>query len=165
MEVLAVIRFITPCLGNVRGEELDRMPRDARGRVIFHQTWWRAGLGYAAQAACRYQKEVAQIQTDPVVEGELGVYDRHYSVERFQRHEAYLAGSRLSAKFMLPRRMSLEGFEQLLCLAGRYVGISPYGYRQDFGRFSVDSVVQLHSVKRIGARRGARGAKQLTYDD
>lgn len=166
MEVLATIRFTTPCLGNVRGRELDEMLRDTHGQVIFLQTWWRSGLGYAAQALCRYQKDVTKVQTDPAVKGELSTYRRYYAPDAYKLHEAFDAGSVLQARFMLPRRMSLEGFRGLLETAGRYVGISPYGYRQDFGRFVVENVeiVRARKCKRNdGKAQGPDKAGRVSH--
>ena len=158
MEVSVIIRFTTPCLGNVRGS-VGEMLRDAQGRVIFLQSWWRAGLGFAAQALCRYQKEVAEVQTDPVVEGTLSNYERYYAPDKSQTHEAFDAGTTLRVRFLLPRKMDAKGFRELLKLSGKYVGISPYGYRQDFGRFTVESVdvVRERPIKRERNRSVTRG--------
>jgi hypothetical protein len=152
VEVLASIRFTTPCLGHIRGKDSNRMLRDADGNIIFLQTWWRAGLGFAAQSLCRYQKEVPDIQTDPVVEGELGTYRRYYAPDKYTDHEAFDAGSIIQVRFMLPRKIDFEGFKALLELSGKYVGISPCGYRQDFGRFTVVNVDVLRTRGDLGGR-------------
>jgi len=158
MEVVATIRFTTPCLGNIRGDGPNRMLRNAEGKVILLQTWWRSGLGFAAQALCRYQKEVSEVQTDPVVDGELSVYRRYWAPDKYTEHEAFDAGSELRVRFMLPRKMDVKGFQELLEMSGRYVGISPHGYRQDFGRFSVVSV-DVTKARRARAR-GRRKEQQ-----
>jgi hypothetical protein len=140
MEVVATVRFVTPCLGNVRGERLDCMLRGRDGRVLLLQSWWRSGLGYAAQALCRWVDEVGQIQTAPEVDGRLEIYRRFYGPKDFKEHEAFLAGREIMVKFCLPPKMTLEDFRELLSVAGQYVGISPYGYKQDYGRFEVVDV-------------------------
>ncbi len=147
MQVVATIRFLTPSLGNCRNERRDKMLRDQSGRIIYLQSWWRSGLGYAAQALSRLEKEVAEIQADPVVEGNPEIFRRYYNANSFKEHEAFLAGSTLKARFCLPNRVSTEDFKELLTVAGKYVGISPYGYRHDFGRFEVVSVEPLHATK------------------
>lgn len=148
MEVEARIRFLTPSLGNCRSKELDRMLRDAEGNVIFLQTWWRASLGYAAQALNRRQTDVNQIQADPVLAGEVKRYTRHYSPTESKEHEAFLAGDEVLARFCLPPQVTLEDFRELLSTAGRYAGVSPYGYKHDYGRFTVLSVEALRGRKR-----------------
>jgi len=137
MEVRARIRFTTPCLGNVRSERRDKMLRNAEGKVLLLQSWWRAGLGYAAQALGHHEQEVKQIQAAPEVDGATTIYRRYYGASTFKEHEAFLAGAVIEVKFMLPASLSPESFRDLLETAGCYVGISPYGYRHDYGRFAV----------------------------
>lgn len=140
MEVTVRLKFTTPSLGNVRGEMLDRMLRDPEGDVIFLQSWWRAVLSYGAQAFGRYQKEIEMVQTDPKVKGELSTYRRYYRPNEFKLHEAFLTGTEIEVRFCLPRAIGPAEFKELLTLAGRYVGVSPYGHKQDYGRFLVLSV-------------------------
>ena len=144
MEVKARIRFTTPCLGAVRGQDMDRMLRDSSGKVIFMQSWWRSGLSYAANALSLNTRAIADIQTDPKIEGKLGTHKRFYKLDQFTLHEAYEIGSEIEAAFLLPNEIDIEQFRQILITAGRFVGISPYGSRQDFGRFEVVSVIPTH---------------------
>lgn len=140
MEVKVRLKFTTPSLGNVRGDVLDKMLRDHEGDVIFLQSWWRAVLSYGAQAYNRFEKEIDLVQTDPKVKGELSTYRRYWKPNEFKMHEAFLAGAEIDVRFCLPRAISPEEFKELLTLAGRYVGVSPYGHKQDYGRFIVLSV-------------------------
>jgi hypothetical protein len=137
VEVLARIRFTTPCLGNVRGEKLDRMLRNSEGRVLLLQSWWRAGFAYAAQALCKHQGEIGQLQAAPEISGEVKIHRRFYGPQEFKEHEAFPAGSEIEVRFCLPPKLGLEDFKELLAVAGEYVGISPYGYKQDYGRYVV----------------------------
>lgn len=139
MEVIATIRFTTPSLGAVRGP-VNKMLRNAEGNVLFLQTWWRAGLGYASQALSRYQNEVTRIQSDPIVEGATTIFKRYYSPTHFQEHEAFDTNAEIRVRFCLPKRVTAEGFHELLSVAGQYVGISPYGFKNDYGRFVVVDV-------------------------
>lgn len=145
-EVVATIRFTTPCLGSVRGP-VSKMIRNGEGKVIFMQTWWRAGLGYAAQAISRHQNDVTKIQADPVVEGTTSTFNRYYGAVSYQVHEAFNINDEIKVKFSLPKRITPESFYELLDMAGRYVGISPYGFKGDFGRFVVVSVVPAKKGK------------------
>ena len=140
MEVKVRLRFTTPSLGNVRSETLDRMMRDPEGDVIFLQSWWRAVLSYGAQAYNRYEKDIDLVQTDTKVKGELSTFRRYYKPNEFKMHEAFLAGAEIEVRFCLPRAIGPEEIKELLTLAGRYVGVSPYGHKQDYGRFLVLSV-------------------------
>jgi hypothetical protein len=151
MLVTARLKFLTPCLGNKRMERRDLMLRDSSGKVLLLQSWWRAGLYYAAQALSRYQKEVGEIQADPVVEGSTTIYRRYYSDTCFKEHEAFDAGSEVTVNFCVPDRISLAAFRELMDIAGKYVGISPYGYKADFGRFVV---LEIKPLKRGTHERG-----------
>lgn len=148
MEVIASIRFTTPSLGNLRNERRDKMLRNAEGKVIYLQSWWRAGLRYAAQARGLPNRVVDAIQADPVVEGTPSVYRRYYSSSAFKEHEAFQTGDILRIRFCLPSKLSIEQFTDLLSCAGRFVGVSPYGYKQDFGRFVVVSVEPVSRFRR-----------------
>lgn len=145
MEVIAHLRFNTPCLGDQRGQHRDTMRRDADGNVVMLQAWWRSSLRYAAQALGLFHKEVDQVQADPVIVGSTKLYKRYYSLTEFKEHEAFLDGDSIEVKFMLPNNLSVENFRELLSIAGRFAGISPYGFKQNFGRFVV---VELREVRR-----------------
>ena len=175
MEVIATIRFIRPCLGNIRQdpsrkETYDRMPRDkGTGKVVFQQTWWRAGLGYAAQALCRFQKDVTNVQTDPFIEGETTVIKRYWrdqgGNDHFTEHEAFDTGTLVKVRFCLPPRIKLADFKELLAMSGRYVGISPYGYREDWGRFLVENVEPVNRSANHGPHSSNPPPRQLDKGD
>jgi hypothetical protein len=137
MELRATLEFTTPCLGNERSADLDRMLRDKEGHVVFLQSWWRSSLRFAAKALGRHQHAVEEIQVDPVVVGALSTYRRFWSATESKQHEAFAAGSTIAVRFMLPNEITKDEFRALLGMAGRYAGISPYGWKQDFGRFVV----------------------------
>lgn len=140
MIVEVKIRFITPCLGNVRERECDRMIKDTEGNVVFMQSWWRGCLKYGAKALNRFFNEVDQVQASPIVTGALSLFKRFYAPEKFTYHECFAAGDVITVSFCLPDRITPQAFRELLEVGGTYVGISPYGYRADFGRFTVLSV-------------------------
>jgi len=140
MEVVARLRFTTPCLGNVRRPQRDLMLRSSTGNVLFLQGWWRACLSYAANAVGRYQKDVGDVQADPEVDGTTDVFKRYYGETEYKEHEAFLAGAEITVRFCLPSSVPLAGFKELMEVAGKYAGISPYGYKQNYGRFSVLSI-------------------------
>jgi hypothetical protein len=140
------------------------MLRNADGKIILLQTWWRSGLGYAAQALCRWQNEVTKIQTAPEVDGEITVHRRFYTNEKYQEHEAFAAGTVVRVRFCLPHKLNIDAFRELLTVAGEYVGISPFGYRQDYGRFEVLDVKPF-SRRRRRRRRGSSQHNPLREPD
>jgi hypothetical protein len=118
------------------------MLRNAEGSVIFLQSWWRCSLRYAANAIGRWQRDVEQVQADPVVNGQTSIYKRYWNDNSFKEHEAFLAGTTVDVNFLLPSEIGLDDFKRIMETAGRYAGLSPYGYKQDFGRFQVLSVTR-----------------------
>ena len=143
------LRFITPSLGNVRERECDRMIKDKEGNVIYMQSWWHGTLRYGAKALNRFYSEVEQVQVSPIVTGTLSLFKRFYAPDRFTYHEAFAAGDVISVSFSLPDRIDAAAFKELLEVGGKYVGISPYGYRDDYGRFAVVSV-EVHDRHPVG---------------
>jgi hypothetical protein len=141
MEVIASLRFNTPCLGNVRRPDRDLMERDPDGMVIFMPTWWRFAFRDAARMLNRFQKQVDCIKPALAVEGEVKVFSRQFGErpEDYKEHEAFIAGDTLVCRFMLDG-IKLGSFRELLETVGKYQGMSPYGFKDGFGRFSVMEV-------------------------
>jgi len=141
MEAIARLKFLTPCLGNERHADRDLMLRDSNGSIIFMPSWWRSVFKFAVQARSKFFNEVDKIKVDPVITGNTTVYKRYYSKTAFKEHEAFDAGAEIEAHFWLPNNLGPEDLKDLLVLAGKYVGLSPYGHEQDYGRFQVIDVV------------------------
>jgi len=142
VEVVVKLRFITPCLGKKRSSsgKPDEMLKDTNGNIIFLPTWWDAILTYGSQAMSKHQKEIKKIEWDPLVDGVPKNYRRYYTEKDFKDHEAFLKGQVIGVRAMLPNTIPLEDFQRMLELAGRYKGMSPYGYDKGFGRFEVVEV-------------------------
>ena len=147
MEVEVKLRFTTPCLGNERRPQRDLMLRSPEGNIIFLQSWWRACLAYGAQALNQHQRDIDDIQADPEVDGSVTIYRRFYNSKDFKEHEAFDVGAVIAVRFCLPNVVTLDDFKRILETAGKYAGLSPYGYKQNFGRFAV---VSVEAVKRGG---------------
>jgi hypothetical protein len=142
IEVAVKLRFIRPCLGNVRRPDCDLMLRDPDGNVMFLQTWWKKSLEFGAKACNIPIALVDDVQWSPRVDGTVEVYRRYYGDgTQYKEHEAFLAGSTIGVRAILPSRLTLIEFEEILSKAGEYVGISPYGWKANYGRFEVLEVV------------------------
>jgi hypothetical protein len=116
------------------------MQRD-NGKVIFLQSLWWKALKFSAQAIGRWHKEIEDIRFDNIIEGETTIHKRYYNATSFKEHEAFLAGAEVEVKVLLPNGISPDDFKEILEVAGKYVGISPYeGRGNEFGRFTVVDV-------------------------
>lgn len=168
VEVIARLRFTTPCLGNVRRNDYDRMTRDAEGRIIFMPTWWRAALGQAARAISRYQNYVNQIMPALPVEGKLSRVSRRYGKgpDDLKVHEGYDVGAVVKVRFAIPNRMHIRQFIELLEAVGQYVGISPYrgGGKGDYGFFKIVEVSKVGASTYSKSRRRSSDSSTLHGD-
>lgn len=156
-EVCIKIRFSEPCLGNERAPdpEPNRMRRNTEGEVVFAVVWWRSMVVRAAEIYSKHQKRVNGILWTPEVDGTVKLYKRYYymtegthRVKRFKQHEAFLDGDVIGVKALLPSGLPIGDFQEILTLAGSYLGISPYGWRRGFGKFKVESVERVYPQRR-----------------
>lgn len=145
IEVTAILQFNNYSLGNCRYKTVHRMLRDPDGNVMFLPTWWQPLMVYAAKVRNRYQGEVKEIAWNPVVDGTTRHYKRFYAPGRYTRHEAFFPGSKISVHAVLPDKLTVVNFNELLEIVGKYKGISPYKPGDGFGTFKVVSIrLRIH---------------------
>lgn len=156
-EVYAKLTFNEPCLGNVRlpDPEPNKLARGDNGVVVFQPHWWSTAMSRAA-GVCRVSKELAnRVAFHPEIDGKPGMYKRFYKVRaeggascRFKMHEAFNRGDTIGVKAAVPDELSVEEFRTLLSTVGAYFGMSPFGWRRGFGRFSVKEVGSVYGSNR-----------------
>lgn len=146
-ELTVRIRFVTPCLGNVK--ELPsgryRLPRSPdRKRILFQATWHHTNMALAAQLLGRHQDAVKQILWDVFVDGQPRKYDGWHPIyytnsgsrTRHVLYEAFLVGQTIGLNCTVPPSISDEDFWSLMQKAGQYRGLSPHR-PEEFGRYEV----------------------------
>jgi len=137
--VSVTLQFLTPCLGQVRCNDYDRFNRDTHGCVIFMNSWWHQVLEFGAQAFGKHQRLVRDIKVHPRIGGRVGKFRRYYGQRGYYKdHEAFLPGTPVTLSAILPAGLPKKEFLELLTIAGEYRGISPYGWRDGYGRFEVE---------------------------
>lgn len=109
---------------------------------MYMPTWWAALMRYAAKILNRHQRLVEQIDWDPVIDGTPRSYRRYYEQSRYTLHEAYYPGDEIGVNAVLPPGLSISDFTQLLDVAGRYRGVSPYKPKDKWGTFEVTNVTR-----------------------
>ena len=156
MEITATLKFTTPCLGNIRKPDYDRMQRDPDGNVIFLPSWWRAAFAQAAKATNQHYGLVDKVRPAPVVVGQVSKVKRRYGrrPDDTHAHEGFDEGAVIKIKFALPPGVAIAQFKELLQAVGSYVGFSPYR-QEDYGFFAVVSV-EAASARRKGRAGGSR---------
>lgn len=146
-ELTVRIRFTRPCLGNAKEARRGRfrLVRSPGGAVIFLASWHRSNMELAARILGRHQDEIARIVWDIEVDGTVdrdGWFQRYYRVgtrQRYSLHESFRTGQVVGINCAVPPAIGDDDFWQLMQLAGRYRGISPFK-PGEYGFFEVVSV-------------------------
>ncbi len=163
-EVTIRLRFNRECLGYAKGQTrkskvIYRMPRDSHQRVMFLPSWWRSRFRYAATVVGRCGNMVKQINWDPIVDGNLSEWKRTIKTPnntdrrkrpRYALHEAFRPGDMIGINAVLPAKMSLDDFTELLTVVGTYKGISPF--QDDEETYGTFEVVSVHPTVRSRAK-------------
>lgn len=164
-EVTIRLRFLRDCLGAAqrrkqRGQfstTVFQMPRDPRERIMFLPTWWGRIVEYAAIVANRGQGLVRKINWDPIVDGRpchirrtvVPASQDPRGRKRYALHEGFRAGTIIGINAVIPDGLTIEDLEELLTLAGRYRGISPFRSEEEcYGTFEVISICRTVRSKR-----------------
>ena len=144
-EVVIRLRFITPCLGNVRNKDApDSMLKDPEGRILFLPAWWNPFMTYGAKAFAKHQKLIHKIRWDPVVIGRLSKFKRYYNSTDYKEHEAFMPGTEIEVRAMLPDDLNIEDCKSIIDIAGRFQGFSPYGHGDRYGHLEVVGIEKAH---------------------
>jgi hypothetical protein len=98
----------------------------------------------------RHHAAVRDIDWDPIIEGTPREYKRFYAPSRYTVHEAFFPGDKIVVHAVVPASLPLEDFSELLRIAGRYKGISPYR-KGPYGTFDVVDI----EVKGAPLQRGS----------
>ena len=149
------IRFITPSLGNVRGDGgrfyLPR--REGRaGPVVFSASWHSANIRSAARSCGLV--DVPLIEWDEVIDGspcERPWVQRRVDGGRgrphFAVHESFKAGQVVAFRCSPVSDLGGDRFFELMRYAGRHCGLSPWRGDGGYGRFEVleiRDVTEIH---------------------
>lgn len=157
-ELTVRIRFTSHCLGDVKdGSGTYRLPRHPDGFVTFLASWHHKNMRLAAQLLGRHQEEVQKILWDVQVDGAPRSRDHFHRLyyaagkgrSRYTKHEAYLPGEIVSLNCVVPQTISDDDFLQLMSIAGRYKGLSPWK-PGEYGHYKVESIRPRRQRRRRG---------------
>jgi hypothetical protein len=149
-ELTVRIRFTLPCLGNVKkGNSWFYLPCHPNGSITFLSTWHQCNMRTAAELISRHHKTVESILWDVFVDGkppkgESRWHQRFYTNKqgksRYSRHECFPTDHIVGINCAVPAQITDDDMVQLMSVAGRYCGLSPWGKPTEFGRFEVESI-------------------------
>ncbi len=150
-EVKICLHFLQPCLSGLKNEEHvkdDKAPhyvflRDSSGdKALLLQERWNRIMVFARKAMSRSIKPVYDVRFDPIIDGPIGIHHRFYDARnpnQYKRHEAFLEGTQITVRAVLPDGFSKADIRATLDMGGRYCGITEHGWGE-YGRFEVISV-------------------------
>lgn len=152
-EVTVTIRFNRVCLGAAKrrkhGQTIFCFDRDPSNRVMFLPSAWLSGMRYAAKIANRHHTTVKKIDWCPIVLGEprpdwrrtIVSQNNEQAKTHYALHEAFRPGDTVVLSAVVPDEISLQEFDYLLTLIGKYRGFSPFNNSQEkYGTFEVISI-------------------------
>ncbi len=115
-------------------------------QVMFMASWHQQNMRLAAELLGRHQGSVDKILWDVAVDCAVTQncwYKRYYTAingkRRYVLHEAFFPNQVVGLNCGVPSNISDDDFLQLMRLAGRFKGISPWG-AGDYGRFDVETI-------------------------
>lgn len=116
---------------------------------MFMPAAWASAMRYAAKLANRHQHDVQKIDWCPLVTGTPCADWRRTIVSdqgpdartHYALHEAFPPGHSVSLYAVLPDEITIEEFERLLTIVGKYRGFSPFNNKSEkYGTFEVISI-------------------------
>lgn len=141
-ELSAVLEIITPILGSIIDYDarVGRFHRSPSSQVLLMPGWWRQTLDFGAKAVGRGQSRVRDIRFAPEVKCDVTQHRRYTNDESYIDHEAIekLCVVTLS----MPADLQIDTIRAILEQGGRFVGLSPFKWHMNYGRFHVVDIGQ-----------------------
>ena len=138
-EISAVLKLTVPILGSKINYDsrVGLHHRSPDGDVVLLPGWWNQTLEYGAKALGRGQAQVRAIKFDPIVRCDISPeHIRRYTTDdSYIDHEAI---ERLMVvKLAIPVQLQVDTVRDILDKGGRYVGLAPFKWHRNYGRFEV----------------------------
>jgi hypothetical protein len=145
------IEFITHCLASGKIENAhDEFRKDSEGNLVWQQSWWYSALTQAINLSSIRGVRPADLNINPIVEAETELFKRKYGADKFRTHEAILPGTRVTFEAVVADHITESVLENILERAGKYVGLSPYGFNLGYGKFNTIEVNVAPSIPEPG---------------
>jgi hypothetical protein len=141
-DVCFTLEFTNYVLANSIGPdgERDCFQRDSQGRLLWQQSWWYSAFTQAIKLAKIRGIKAGDIHMDLAVSAETEKYRRRYGDGEYRTHEAIVPGTKVTFEAVVADHVTKSSLQEILGRMGKYVGLSPYGYKLGYGRFNVVDV-------------------------
>jgi hypothetical protein len=132
------IEFITHCLSSGNRDNVsDRFMKDSENNIVWNQSWWYSALTNAILQSGSRDVKPGHFNFNPTVSARTQLYRRKYSGDKFRTHEAIMPGVKVTFEFVAPDHLTESMIREVMDYLGKYVGLSPYGYKLGYGKFKV----------------------------
>lgn len=137
------LSFTSHVLANGTGPrgEPDHFQRDTDNKIVFQQCWFHSAFSRGIELAHLRNIKGSDIQMDLTFDAKTEPFDRRYGEGKFRLHEAIMPGTQVTFNAVVSDHITEQVLKQLLEKMGKFVGLSPYGYKLGYGKFSVVKVV------------------------
>lgn len=136
------IEFVSHCLAGGIGPDgtRDRFQRTSDNRIVAQPSWWHAALTRAITLSHLTDVRAIDITVEPTFEAPTELWDFHFAPKQSRCHEAIMPGTRVRFCAIVADHVTEQTLTTILDRMGRFVGLSPFGYRMGFGKFVLRSV-------------------------
>lgn len=136
------VEFTSHVLANGTGPkgERDHFQRDSNNCIVFQQSWFHSAFTRAIELCNARGIKASDIQVDLSFTAPTQVYRRRYGEGNFRPHEAIMPGTRVTFNAIVADHVTDTILHTLLERMGKFIGLSPYGYRLGYGKFNVIEV-------------------------
>lgn len=125
---------------NTPGGDPCNFQRDSRDNLIWQQSWWYSAFSKAIEMEGMRGVKAGDIHMDLSVQAPTEMYRRKYGRDKCRTHEAIMPGSQVTFNAVVADHITKSNLNAILERMGKYVGLSPFGYRLGFGKFNVTDV-------------------------
>lgn len=140
MLVHAKLQFNSPCLAGEKNKNGKwTFEKAANGRIFFYESKLFNSVLQAARILGRHQHLISRIRWngEAIETSPIGSHQRYTHGRSYAQHEAVPRGGTIVLEATIPQEIGLEDFRELLSLAGKFFGLSPFGTKQGFGKYAV----------------------------
>lgn len=114
--------------------------RDSNDKMIWQQSWWYSAFSRAIEMANIRGMKAADINMDLSVDAPTEMFKRKYGRDKIRTHEAIMPGTEVTFNAIVADHVTESNLTPVLERMGKYVGMSPFGFRLGFGKFNVVKV-------------------------
>ena len=137
------LEFTSHVLANGNGQDgnEDKFQRDSENHIVFQQPWFHSAFTTGISLARVKGVKASDIQVDLTFTAPTETFSRKYGEHNFRQHEAIMPGTRVKFEAVVADHITEKIVRDVLTKVGKFVGLSPYGFKLGSGKFNVVNVV------------------------